>query len=111
MSHPSKVKGTRWESAVRDWLVERGRNVFRPALHGALDKGDLFGVDDWTIQCRDTAKIDLAGAVDDARAQAANAGTRFFVAIVKRRRKGVAEAYAVMPLEVWEASSLTAASR
>jgi hypothetical protein len=102
MSHPSKVKGTRWESAVRDWLTARGRRVFRPALHGTQDKGDLFGVDDWTIQCKDTAKLDFAGALDDARVQAANAGTKYFVAIVKRRRKGVAEAYAVMPLEIWD---------
>lgn len=102
MSHPSKIRGTRWESAVRDWLNARGFATFRPALHGAQDKGDIFGVEDWTIQCKDVAKIDLAGAVDDARQQAANAATPFFVAVVKRRRRGVGEAYAVMPLEVWE---------
>ena len=72
--------------------------MFRPALHGKLDKGDLFGLEDFTIQCRDTAKLDFAGAVDDAAEQAANAKTRFFVAIVKRRRKPTAQAYAVMPL-------------
>lgn len=108
MSHPSKVKGTRWESAVRDYLIACGRAVFRPALHGSVDKGDLFGIPDWTLQCRDTAKLDFAGAVDDARKQAGAAGTRYFVAIVKRRRKGVAEAYAVMPLEVWEQIALRA---
>jgi hypothetical protein len=75
--------------------------LVRPALHGAQDKGDLFGLPGWTLQCRDTAKIDLAGAVDDAREQAANAGTRWFAAIVKRRRKGVDQAYVVMPADVW----------
>lgn len=109
MSHPSKIRGTRWESAVRDWWNARPMRptdgprpqLFRPALHGAQDKGDLYGLHGWTLQCRDTARIDLAGAVDDARKQAANAGTRFFAAIVKRRRKGVEEAYVVMPAEVW----------
>lgn len=101
MSHPSKIKGTRWESAVRDWLNDHGFETFRPALHGAIDKGDIFGVKGWTIQTRDTARIDLAGAVDDAADQAAAARTPFFVAIVKRRRKSVSQAYAVMPLESW----------
>lgn len=101
MSHPSKVRGTRWESAVRDWLTEHGYPAFRPALHGAIDKGDLFGIAQTTIQCRDTAKIDLASAVDDAAEQAKNAGTEHFVAIVKRRRKGVGQAYVVTTLERW----------
>jgi len=77
--------------------------LFRPALHGKDDKGDLFGLPGWTLQCRDTAKIDLAGAVDDARQQAVNGRTPFFAAIVKRRRRGVDEAYVVMPLDVFAA--------
>jgi hypothetical protein len=107
VSHPSKIRGTRWESAVRDWWIARGRRVVRPALHGTKDKGDLFGIDEWTLQCKDTAKLDFAGAVDDARIQAVNGGTRFFAAIVKRRRKGVAEAYVVMPLEVFDRAYLS----
>lgn len=101
MSHPSKVKGTRWESAVRDWFNSLGFDVVRPALHGSVDKGDLFGVPGWTIQCKDTARLDLAGAVDDAIEQARNARTAFAVAIVKRRRRGVGDAYAVMTLAQW----------
>lgn len=98
MSSKAKIRGTRWESAVRDFLTSVGLPVFRPALHGNLDKGDLFGLEGWTIQCRDTAKLDFAGALDDAAEQAANAKTPNFVAIVKRRRKSVAQAYAVLPL-------------
>jgi hypothetical protein len=104
VSSPYKIRGTRWESAVRDFLTANGLPVFRPALHGSADKGDLFGIAGWTIQCRDTAKIDLAGAMDDARTQAANAKTPAFVAIVKRRHKGVSQSYAVMPLEIWLAN-------
>ena len=83
---------------MRDFLTSCGLPVFRLALHGSVDKGDLFGLDGWTIQCRDTAKLDFAGAVDDAATQAANAQTPFFLAVVKRRRKGVGQAYAVLPL-------------
>jgi hypothetical protein len=83
---------------VRDWMTDCGVPVFRPALHGNKDKGDLFGVADWTFQCRDTARIDLAGAMDDATEQAGHAKTHFYAAIIKRRRKGPAQAYAVMPL-------------
>jgi hypothetical protein len=79
-------------------MTEAGVPVFRPALHGSVDKGDLYGLTGWTIQCRDTARIDLAGAVDDACKQADNAKTPFFTAIVKRRGKGPAHAYAVLPL-------------
>ena len=82
---------------MRDWFATVGIRLFRPALHGTQDKGDLFGLEDWTFQCRDTARIDLAGAVDDAAEQASNAHTTHFVAIVKRRGKGPAQAYAVMP--------------
>jgi hypothetical protein len=98
LSSKSKIKGTRWESAVRDWMTEAGVPVFRPALHGNVDKGDLFGLEGFTIQCRDTARLDFAGAVDDACKQAANAKTANYFAVVKRRGKGPAHAYAVMPL-------------
>ncbi len=79
-------------------MTECGVPVFRPALHGSADKGDLFGLTGWTIQCKDTAKLDFAGAVDDACKQAGNAKTANYVAVVKRRGKGPAHAYAVMPL-------------
>lgn len=98
MTNKPKVKGTRWESAIRDWLNMLGFNVWREAQHGAKDQGDLMGVPDWTLEAKDYAKITLAQFMDELEAEIANHGTKFGAVIVKRRRKGVADAYAVMPL-------------
>lgn len=108
MSSPSKIRGTRWESAVRDYLVSRGfSGVERRSLNGNKDRGDLLGVDGWTFEAKDEARISLAGYVDEARVEAANAGTPWFAAIVKRRRKSTADAYVVLPLGLF--TSLLAA--
>jgi hypothetical protein len=101
MSSKSKIRGTRWESQVRDYLVAAGFvGVERRALDGNKDRGDLLGIPLWTLEAKDEARITLAGYMDEARAEAKNAGTPYFAAIVKRRRKGTGEAYAVMPLEL-----------
>jgi Holliday junction resolvase len=100
MSNPSKQKGTRFESEVVAYLVEHGfPAVERRALHGNTDKGDLTGIAGWTFELKSEARIDLAGYMAEAQAEAANAGTEHYAAIVKRRGKGAAHAYAVMPLE------------
>jgi Holliday junction resolvase len=102
VSHPNKVKGTRWESEVVDYLVEQGFTaVERRSLKGNADQGDLVGVPGWTLECKNEARINLAGYMAEGEAEAKNAGTDLFAAIVKRRRKGTAAAYAVMPLELF----------
>ncbi len=40
----------------------------------------------------------MAGAIDEAAKEAANAGAAWYVAILKRRRKPTADAYVVLPL-------------
>ena len=105
MSNPSKQKGTSFETAVVDWLKANGglvfENIERRALHGNTDKGDIAGVADWTFELKNRRELNIGGAVDEARVEAAHAGTRFYAAIVKRPRKGSpAEAFAVMPLSV-----------
>jgi hypothetical protein len=67
-------------------------------LAGKNDKGDIAGLPGWTLECKAEKQIGLAAYVDEARVEAANAGTRRFAAIVKRRQKGVSEAYVIMPL-------------
>jgi hypothetical protein len=99
VANPSKQKGTSFESAVRDFLAEHGfPTVERRTLYGAQDKGDLSGIAGWTFECKNEKKMDIAGAVDEARIEAKNAKTIWFAAIVKRKGKNAAEAYAVMPL-------------
>lgn len=97
----SRRKGTAFETAVVRYLNERGHRTERRALAGALDRGDIAGLDGWTLECKATREIDLAGAVDEAAREAMNAGTALFAAVVKRRNRGVAEAYVVIPLRIW----------
>ena len=98
MSNPSKQKGTFFESLFVAYLVLRGLNAERRALHGNTDKGDVSGVEDWTFELKNRRSLDIPGAIDEARIEAKNAGTRWYAAIVKRPRKGdAAEAIAAMP--------------
>ena len=99
MSNRSKQKGTFFESLFVAYLVLRGLNdAERRALHGNTDRGDVAGVEDWTFEVKNRKTLDIPGAIDEARLEAANAGTRWYAAIVKRPRKGdAAEAIAAMP--------------
>jgi hypothetical protein len=97
-----KRAGAAYEAAVRDYLQAHGfPQCERPALWGRRDRGDLLGVDGFVVQVRNTNRIDLAGAVDDAKVQAGNNGSGWPVAIVKRKGRGVGGSYVVMELETW----------
>lgn len=107
MANPNKSKGTRWESAVRDYLNEQwgdgnvaGLRAYRPAQEGFRDTGDIHGVSPFVIQAKDWKDVTAALRVglDGAVQQAANAGEEYGVNVVKRARKPVGEAYAVMRL-------------
>jgi hypothetical protein len=98
LSNPSKQKGTFFESLYVAYLILRGLNAERRALHGNTDKGDVSGVEDWTFELKNRRTLDIPGAIDEARLEAGNANTRWYAAIVKRPRKGdPAEAIAAMP--------------
>ncbi len=100
VTHPNKAKGSRWEAAVRDYLSEvLGVRVERVPAGAQIDRGDLVGVDRVVVECKDVARIDLSVIVDEAVREAANVGPdEIPVAVVKRRRRGVADGYAVLPL-------------
>jgi hypothetical protein len=108
MVNRAKEKGDRFELLVRDYF----RDSYWPtcARRGSQwgsdryvpDKGDLIdGPEGFVIECKDHQSIDLAGYMDQAAEEARNARTGFFAAIVKRRRRPVADAYVVMPLRVF----------
>jgi hypothetical protein len=102
MSNPSKAKGTRFESEVVEYLVRHGFPAAeRRALHGNTDKGDVAGMADWTLELKSEARLNLAGYMAEVQAEAANTGTPWYAAIVKRRGKGAAGAYVVMPLDLF----------
>tara|TARA_R110000782_G_scaffold178974_1_gene269809 strand:- start:56 stop:406 length:351 start_codon:yes stop_codon:yes gene_type:complete len=105
MVNRAKQKGTAFETAVVRYLsAETGAWVERRALAGAEDKGDLIGdgcLSEWCLELKDHKQINLAGFVDEAEVEGRNAGSKWFAAIVKRRNKGVKDAYVVMPLWLW----------
>ena len=95
----SKQKGTAFERECAEFLTDHTSFwVERRALAGNLDKGDLLGVPDTVLECKNHKQLNIAGWVDEAEREARNAGVRGFAALVKRRNKNVREAYAVMPL-------------
>jgi hypothetical protein len=92
-------KGPRWERLVADLFQAEGFLwADRKTKRGRRDQGDVTGIEDWTLECKDEQTIRLAAGVDEAALEAANAGTPWFAAIIKRRRKNVRDAYVVMPL-------------
>lgn len=106
MTNPRKAKGTKFETEIKGFLnnvLGSRTRVYRPAQEGHRDVGDLHGVSPFIIQAknwRDTLAA-LREGLDGAVKQANAAGERWGVNVVKRHRRGVSEAYAVMRLCDW----------
>jgi hypothetical protein len=94
-----KRAGARFEQQVVDYLVQHGfPYAERRVMGGSRDRGDIAGVLGWTLEAKATRELDLASAVDETIKESQNAGTIWYAAILKRRRKPTADAYVVMPL-------------
>ena len=102
MSSAAKRKGTRWESAVRDFLQEFPllRHTRRIAAQGHLDIGDVH-VWPFALQCKNQKSFDLAGWVRDAEEQADRAQYPYGVAVIKAPGKSTDRGYAVMSLSTF----------
>lgn len=101
MSSVARRLGTSFEVAVRNYFRELGISAFRLKQGGSQDEGDVVALlngNEWAIECKNTAKIDLSGGLDEAKKESHG---RPYALMVKRRGKGVAEAYVVMPLHLW----------
>ncbi len=89
----AKKAGTSWESAIVQALVDHGwPHAERRRLAGAKDRGDIAGIAGVVIEAKNTARIELAAAVDEARAEAKNDNTGVLglshgVAWIKRKGK------------------------
>lgn len=107
MTSRNKARGTRWETAVVRALSAfwRGREHLRPyrPAQAGRDVGDINGVDPFVIQAKDWKDWQSAirEGLDGAEKQKAHAGRSYGVAVVKRARKPVGQAYAVMTVETW----------
>lgn len=100
MSNPAKRKGTAFESEIVAFLKAQGIPAYRPAQTGRFDVGDVHGTDPAVLQAKnykDTVTA-LREGVDGAVIQAQNAGRPLGVAVVKRARRSIGDAYVVLRL-------------
>ncbi|WP_371800879.1 hypothetical protein OHA38_20365 [Streptomyces sp. NBC_01732] len=103
MANPNKVKGTQWESDVRNYLNETlglvdeyGKfldpfdacNVRRPAQEGAADVGDVHCVP-FVLECKNVKSPAVPTFLRQAHVEARHAGFPYGVAVVKVARLNV----------------------
>ncbi len=82
----NKARGTRWESAVVDFLRNNAfLHAERRALNGSRDLGDVTGIPGVVIECKSQARHSLAEWVDEAEQERANAHADVAAVWVKRR--------------------------
>jgi hypothetical protein len=108
MAHPNKVKGDRFEIAVREHCRSTGVDAERTRAGYEHDYGDVHlgtrpGQPPFAIlQCKNEARMDLAGYVRATEAQRVAAGAEHGAAVVKRRGVGdPGQQYAVMTLDAY----------
>jgi len=112
VSNPNKAKGTRWETDVLNYWRDMGFHAVKPRADGVADIGDIhvfIGSDVFVIQAKnwaswaDAIREGLDGAVKQAaeldRKHNGPSREAFPVAVVKRARRGVGEAFVVTRLE------------
>jgi hypothetical protein len=106
MANPSKIRGTKWETALVRALgtffdLRYGLAPRRVAQEGFADSGDLHGISPFIGQAKDWKSWEAAirEGLDGAQKQKANAGEPYGVAFVKRVRKPVGGGYAVMTID------------
>lgn len=100
MTTPQKAKGSQWERDVAKWLRENGFE-YAERRYGAgvkMDKGDLVGIPGVVIECKNLGRITLSTIIDETDRERINADAAVGIAVIKRRGKGPAEAYAMTKL-------------
>lgn len=107
MSSASKAKGTRFESAIVNYINGVGDipiGARRIVQTGAQDSGDIIA-GRWIIQAKDRAQLDMSGSLDAAHKQRVHYAhghpheqADYAVAILKRRAHGIGDSYVVIDL-------------
>ena len=102
MSNPSKAKGTKWETEVVNFLREHEgfELVERRTLSGSYDRGDIAGISNVVIECKNAKEIRLAKWADETEVERINDFAGLGVLVIKRSRQPIEKAYCVIPLEV-----------
>ena len=85
----ARSTGTWAETAVARFLQANGYpHAERRALAGQADRGDIAGIPGLVIEVKNEKTMRLAEYLDEAHAEARNAGAALAVAWHKRRKKG-----------------------
>ena len=111
MSSYNKAKGSKFETDIMKYLRKLGHFAERLAKAGASDEGDIVTIiagQTYILECKNRKKINLPAFWDEAQVEAKNyAKARglsveppAFV-IVKRRNKGIEDAWVIQSLEKW----------
>lgn len=97
-----RAKGTAAETAVVRYLQDNGfPHAERRALHGTADKGDITGCGPVVFEVKNHKTLDLAGWVNELKAEMGNAKVNTGAVIAKKRgTTNPGEWYAVMPLSI-----------
>lgn len=95
-------KGPLFEKQVVEYLRRHGfPYAERRVQGGAKDRGDIAGVPGVVLELKNQKRLSLAEWLDEAEAEAVNAGATVFAVVHKRRGRGDAgEAYCTLPLHV-----------
>lgn len=109
MGNKHKAKGTAFETAIKEYFIDKGfANARRAALSGGDDTGDIHGIEQRTtsrpvcVQCKNQRKWDLSGWLDATVEQAKRLKNALPTLVVKRPNKGtksLGESYVVMRLD------------
>lgn len=84
----SKQKGSRFETAIADYLRQAFPHVERRSQEGIHDRGDIAGIPGVVIESKNCQAMQLAEWIDEAEREAKNDGGSLGVVWHKRRGKG-----------------------
>lgn len=91
MSNPSKQKGTRFETALVDYLRRHGIPAERKALHGKADEGDIraeIGGRELCIEAKDRKRLAVAEWADELAREKALTRADHGVLVIHRAGMG-----------------------
>lgn len=104
----AKARGTRHERTIvraltAFWRGRFGLDPRRAVQAGRLDSGDIHGCSPFLVQAKDWQNWQAAirDGLDGAERQRLHAGEPYGVALVKRARRPIGDAYAVMTVATW----------
>lgn len=99
MTNSAKIKGSQFERDVVKFFNENGFPLVerRYGAGAQADKGDINGLQ-CVVECKNVNKITLSTIVDETVTEVNNSHFEIGFAAIKRRGKGVADAYACLPM-------------